>query len=153
MKNQIDKYEKRIEQLESELSSFQNAVSELKILNEIAVAAGKEGNVDQTLKLILNKTVKAVNAEHGSILLVSENQETLKTFIKQESDSKISKTPHIGEHINGWVLINKKSLIIKDLNKDQRFKTTIEEKENIKSLICSPIWFEGKIIGILQMIK
>ena len=32
-------------------------------------------------------------------------------------------------------------------------ETTEEERANIKSLICSPIWFEGKIIGILQMIN
>jgi signal transduction histidine kinase/DNA-binding response OmpR family regulator len=153
MHEKTDKYEKKIQQLENELNSFQAAVEELKVLNEIAVAAGKTTNVDQTLKLILDKTVKAVNAEHGSILLVAENQETLKTFIKQTSDSKISKIPHIGEHINGWTLINKKSLIIKNLSKDQRFKATEEEKKIVRSLICSPIWFEGKIIGVLQMIN
>lgn len=78
-----EKYEKKIQQLQDELSGFQNAVAELKVLNEIAVAAGKTANVDQTLKLVLDKTVSAVNAEHGAILLVSENQEVLNTFIKQ----------------------------------------------------------------------
>ena len=148
-----EKYEKKIQQLQDELSGFQHAVAELKILNEIAVAAGKTANVDQTLKLVLDKTVSAVNAEHGAILLVSENQEVLNTFIKQEKNSKIRENPHIGEHITGWVLLNKKSLIVKDLSKDTRFKTTEEEKKNIKSLICSPIWFEGKIIGVLQLIN
>ena len=148
-----DKYEEKIKQLESDLISYRAAVEELKVLNEIAVAAGRTINVDQTLKLILNKTVSAVNAEHGSIRLVSEEHEVLKTFIKQENISKINKNPHIGEHITGWVLLNKKSLIIKELSKDERFKTTEDEKENIKSLICSPIWFEGKVIGIMQMIN
>ncbi len=148
-----DKYEVKIKQLESDLSSYRAAVEELKLLNEIAVAAGRTINVDQTLKLILNKTVSAVNAEHGSIRLVSEEHEVLKTFIKQENISRINKNPHIGEHITGWVLLNKKSLIIKELSKDERFKTTEDEKENIKSLICSPIWFEGRVIGIMQMIN
>ena len=49
--------------------------------------------------------------------------------------------------------MNKKSLIVKNLSRDQRFKATEEERENIKSLVCSPIWFEGKIIGVLQMIN
>ncbi|RPI70002.1 MAG: GAF domain-containing protein, partial [Ignavibacteriales bacterium] len=153
MADKTNKYEKRIQQLEGELSGFKSAVAELKILNEIAVAAGKEVSIDQTLKLILNKTVNAVNAEHGAILLVSENQEVFKTFIKQENESKIRKSPHIGEHITGWVLLNNKSLIVKDLSKDQRFKTSEDEKEIIKSLICSPIWYEGRIIGVLQMIN
>ena len=153
MQNKFEKYEKRIQQLENNLNNFQAAVNELKVLNEIAVAAGRASDIDQTLKLILNKTVSAVNAEYGSILLVSPSQEVLKTFIKQENNSKVRNTPHIGEHITGWILLNKKSLIIKDLSKDERFRTTEEERKHIKSLISSPIWFEGKIIGVLQMIN
>ena len=153
MQNKFEKYEKKIQQLENDLNNYQAAVNELKVLNEIAVAAGRAGDIDQTLKLILYKTVSAVNAEHGSILLVSPSQEVLKTFIKQENNSKVRNTPHIGEHITGWILLNKKSLIIKDLGKDERFRTTDEEKKHIKSLISSPIWFEGKIIGVLQMIN
>jgi signal transduction histidine kinase len=149
----INKYKKSIRQLEEELKDSQLAISELEVLNEIAMAAGKTGDIDQTLKLILNKTIKFVDAEHGVILLVSDNNEILETFIKQAKNSKVNKRPRIGEHITGWVLLNKKSLIIKDLCKESRFKTTEEERENIKSLICSPIWFEGKIIGILQMIN
>ncbi|MEJ2196659.1 MAG: ATP-binding protein, partial [Ignavibacteriaceae bacterium] len=118
-----------------------------------AVAAGKAENVEQTLELILNKTLSFINAEHGAIFLVSERNEVLETFIKLARNSKLNKKTHIGEHITGWVLAKKAPLIIKDLSEDKRFKTTEEEKKIIKSLICSPIWFEGKIIGILQMIN
>jgi signal transduction histidine kinase len=153
MPNKFDIYKEKIQLLESKLKSYQTAVEELKLLNEIAVAAGSAEGVDQILKLILNKTISALNAEHGAILLVSENQEILKTFIKHDEDSKLHKAPHIGEHITGWVLVNKRSLIIKDLSADSRFNATEEEKNSIKSLVCSPIWSEGKIIGILQMIN
>ncbi len=147
------KYRKRILQLENEIKNFQAAVSELKILNEIAVDAGRTEDVNETLKLILTKTTSAVNAEHGAILLVSENNEVMETFIKKAKNSKVNERPHIGDHITGWVLLNKKSLIIKDLSTEIRFKVTTEESRDIKSLICSPIWSEGKIIGILQMIN
>ena len=124
----VDKYEKKIHQLESQLSGFQIAVSELKVLNEIAVAAGRSVKLDQTLQLILNKTVSTINSEHGAILLVSESQEILNTIIKQDNKSGIKSSFHIGEHITGWVLLNKKSLIIKDLKKDDRFITTVRGK-------------------------
>ena len=101
MVNGINKYKKRIEQLEEELRDSQLAISELEVLNEIAVAAGKAGKVDQILNLILNKTTKFVDAEHGVILLVSDDNEILETFIKQAKNSKVSKRPRI-EHISGW---------------------------------------------------
>lgn len=153
MQDQIENYESQIQQLKDELSSFQSAISDLKVLNEIAIAAGSTEDVDETLKLILNKTTDSINAEHGSILLVSENNEPFKTFIKLERNSKVSKRPRIREHVAGWVLLNKKSLLIEDLSKDKRFKITTEEKAVIRSLICSPIWYERKMIGVLQMIN
>ena len=153
MLNKKNKLEKRIQELESKLESVKTAVTELKVLNEIAIDAGKTENVEQTLELILNKTLSFINAENGVIFLVSEHNEILETYIKLAKNSRLNKKPRIGEHITGWVLSKKTPLIIKDLSKDERFKTTEEERKIIKSLICSPIWFEGKIIGILQMIN
>jgi hypothetical protein len=94
MPSKTEKFEKS-QKLENDLNSFQAAVTELKVLNEIAVAAGRAEGLDQTLKLILHKTVSFVNAEYGSVLLVSENQEELKTFVKQENNSRVRKNPHI----------------------------------------------------------
>ena len=101
MQNKIEYLENRIKQLESEINNLHSVVSELKILNEIAITAGRTDNVDQTLKLILNKTINAVSAEHRAILLVSENKELLKTFISQQKNSKIGNRPRIREHIMG----------------------------------------------------
>ena len=133
MVNGINKYKKRIEQLEEELRDSQLAISELEVLNEIAVAAGKAGKVDQILNLILNKTTKFVDAEHGVILLVSDDNEILETFIKQAKNSKVSKRPRIAEHISGWVLLNRKSLIIKDLKKEPRFKLLKKKEQTLKA--------------------
>jgi signal transduction histidine kinase len=153
LENKIENYEKIIRLLKDEINGFQAAVAELKVLNDIAVASGRADNVDETLKLILNKTTIAVNAEYGAILLVSPTQGLVKTFIKQEKNSKVRKRLEIREHITGWVLLNKKSLLVTDLIKEDRFKTTEEERQNIKSLICSPIWFEAKMIGVMHMIN
>lgn len=50
-------------------------------------------------------------------------------------------------------MLNEKPLLIENLSKDKRFNSTEEEKRAISSVLCSPIWFEGKIIGIILMIN
>ncbi len=153
MKNKTDKYEERIKQLEDELSGFQNAVAELKILNEIAVAAGKASNIDQTLNIIVQKIIKSVEAEQGLIYLVTPQKDIFNTFIKQDDTSRLKHSYHISNNITGWVLLNEKPLLIENLSNDKRFKSTEEEKRDIHSVLCSPVWFEGKIIGIILMIN
>jgi signal transduction histidine kinase/CheY-like chemotaxis protein/AraC-like DNA-binding protein len=153
MKNKTDKYEERIKQLEDELSGFQNAVAELKILNEIAVAAGKASNIDQTLNIIVQKIIKSVEAEQGLIYLITEQKDVFTTFIKQDDTSRLKHSYHISNNITGWVLLHEKPLLIENLSNDKRFKSTEEEKRDIRTVLCSPVWFEGKIIGIILMIN
>jgi signal transduction histidine kinase/DNA-binding response OmpR family regulator len=153
MKNRTDKNEQRIEQLESELIGFRSAVEELKVLNEIAVSAGKASDMDQTLNIIVQKIIKSVEAEQGLIYLVTPQKDVFKTFIKQDDTSTLKHSYQISTNITGWVLLNEKPLLIENLSKDKRFNSTEEEKRAIRSVLCSPIWFEGKIIGIILMIN
>ena len=153
MKNKTDKYEERIKQLEDELSGFQNAVAELKILNEIAVAAGKASDIDQTLNIIVQKIIKSIEAEQGLIYLITEQKDVFTTFIKQDDTSRLKHSYHISNNITGWVLLHEKPLLIENLSSDKRFKSTEEEKRDIRTVLCSPVWFEGKIIGIILMIN
>ena len=153
MKEKIDKYEQKIQQLESELNGFRSAVEELKVLNEIAVAVGNASDMDQTLNIIVQKIIKSVEAEQGLIYLVTPQKDVFKTFIKQDDTSTLKHSYQISTNITGWVLLNEKPLLIENLSKDKRFNSTEEEKRVIRSVLCSPIWFEGKIIGIILMIN
>ncbi len=163
MKKETDKYQKRIEQLENELNGFRSAVEELKVLNEIAVAAGKATDIDQTLNIIVQKIIKSIEAEQGLIYLVTPKpittgssrgkKDVFKTFLKQDDTSTLKHSYQISTNITGWVLMNEKPLLIENLSKDKRFNSTEEEKRDIHSVLCSPIWFEGKIIGIILMIN
>jgi signal transduction histidine kinase/DNA-binding response OmpR family regulator len=150
----MSKQDRKIKELESEIIRLKSAVTELKVLNEIAISSGKVTDIDQILNLIVQKSVNAINAEQGSILLVTPNkQEPFITIIRQDDTSSLKHNYHIGKNITGWVLLNKEPLIIENLRKDKRFKPSAEEKKDIRSLLCVPIWFEGKIIGVIMLIN
>lgn len=142
------------EELRQKLEQYKSAVNELQLLNEIAIASGYSKNVDQTLNTIIQKVLRAVNAEQGSIMLLTEDeQDPFRTFLRKEDFSTLQPHYHINTSISGWVLKNEESLLIKNLAKDNRFNTTKEERKDIKSILCTPIWFEGKIIGVMTMVN
>jgi signal transduction histidine kinase/DNA-binding response OmpR family regulator len=142
------------EQLKQQLEQYKSAVNELQILNEIAIAAASSQSTDQTLNTIVQKILRAVNSEQGSIMLLTDDQnDPFKTFLRKEDFSTLKPHYRINTSISGWVLKNEESLLIKNLSKDERFYSTDEEKKDIKSILCSPIWFEGKIIGIITMVN
>ena len=59
IKNLAEK-QNRIAYLEKELTSLRSAVTELKVLNEIAIAAMKVVSTEQMLDLILKKSIKDI---------------------------------------------------------------------------------------------
>ncbi|MEJ2193785.1 MAG: GAF domain-containing protein [Ignavibacteriaceae bacterium] len=146
--------DKRIRELEAEILRLKSSVEELKVLNEIAVTSGKATDIDQILHLIVQRSISAIDAEQGSILLTTKNKdEPLMTFVRQDDTSSIKHDYHIGTNITGWVLHNRKPLLIENLSEDRRFKPTEKEKKDIHSVLCVPIWFEGEIIGVMMLIN
>lgn len=150
----MSKQDQKIKKLEAEIIRLKSAVAELKVLNDIAISSGKATNIDQILNLIVHKTINSIEAEQGSILLVTSNKdEPFKTIIRQDDTSSLKHNYNIGTNITGWVLLNKQPLIIENLKRDKRFSPSEEEKKDIHSVLCVPIWFEGKIIGIMMLIN
>ena len=144
----------KIKELEDEVKRLREAVEELKVLNEIAVAARKATDIDQMLNIIVQKSIVALNAEQGSILLVTQNEsDPFTTYIRQDDKSKLRHKYHIGSNITGWVLLNKEPLIIENLATDKRFHASEDEKNEIHSVLCVPMWFEGKIMGLMIVVN
>ena len=141
-----------IAQLRNELQRLKSAVEELTVLNDLAIAASSSLEVDQMLDIIVQKSIKAVKAEQGKIMLVTEQQGVpLQTLIRHDNFSGKSTTYNVGTHITGWVLKNQKTLLIENLATDSRFATTDDEKKEIRSVLCVPIWLKAKIVGVLMV--
>ena len=143
-----------IQQLENEIQRLKLAVEELSVLNDLAIAASSSLEVRQMLDIIVQKSIKAVKAEQGSISLVSEQEETpFRTLIRQVDRTHDQRPYRVGAHITGYILKNKQPLMIENLATDQRFKTSGQEAKEIRSVLCVPIWSQAKIIGILMMMN
>ncbi len=144
----------KIKELKAEVERLKSSVNELKILNEIALSTGRATDIDEILNLIVHKCVSVFEAEQGSILLLTKNEkEPFKTIIRQDDSSNLKHTYHIGSNITGWVLLHKEPLIIEKLAGDNRFNPTAEEKKDIHSVLCVPIWYEGEITGLMMLVN
>ena len=102
--------------------------------------------------MIIDKSLKVVSAEQGSVLLVTgEAGTSLKTFIRQDNQSSLRHSYHVGTHITGSVLYNREPLLIENLATDPRFKTDTQERADIRSVLCVPIINQGHLIGVFMM--
>ncbi|MGE5353165.1 MAG: GAF domain-containing SpoIIE family protein phosphatase [Acidobacteriota bacterium] len=141
-----------LQKLEEENRRLKSSIEELSILNEIATAINSTLSLDNIIGLIVQKCIKHLKAEQASVMLLGkEHDETaFKTMIRKADHSVYSLAYHLDDQITGWILSNKKSLITNDLPNDKRFFKTRQESLSICNFISVPLFFKGKMTGIIS---
>lgn len=150
-KSNIDN-DRKIKQLEKEIYRLKSAVEELTVLNDLAIAASTSMETDKMLDIIVEKSIKAVKAEQGSIMMVTEQKDTpLRTLIRQADRASRPVTYKVGSTFTGWVLKHQEPLLITDITTETRIRVTEQEQKDIQSVLCVPIRFKGQMLGILTL--
>ncbi len=137
--------------LQKENQRLRRALEELSILNEIAVAINSTLSMDCILESIIQKCTKLLGVEQAAVLLLDEKIET-KTFqtMVRGWDSRTDSLPyHLDAQLTGWMLKNKAPLLIKNFQKDGRFRTIPGEPQLIRSLLSVPLLSKNRMIGLL----
>ncbi|MDP8297026.1 MAG: GAF domain-containing protein, partial [Candidatus Orphnella occulta] len=91
---------------------------------ELTKEAHSSMDTEKCVSTILRRISDILDTEVGSVMLVDEKRQEL--FIKKASglDSDVVKQTRvkIGESVSGWVAKEGKSLLVKDISRDSRFK-------------------------------
>lgn len=134
---------KERQRLTKELSALRLIISEINSTLEL----------DKVLDLIIQKAVQIVEAERESLMLFDHKTEEL--YIKSSIglSKKTVSTVRIapGEGIAGWVFKEGKPLLVKEGEKDPRFKKFENVNEELKSIISVPLKIKDQIIGVINI--
>lgn len=136
------------------LLTWENKLTEIYRLKEIATAF----NYSLTSQEITNKVIEILTQtiKQGSmysLYLIPSNGRVLQ-LISRTSKKGFSATlkETATDDFNKWIMLNRKPLLISDIEHDYRFNTTSGNfNKNIKSIIAAPLQTEDKIIGILRI--
>ncbi len=144
---------KNIDQLIEENTRLRAAVEELSILNDIATAISSTQSLEKIVDLIVHKCVKHLRVEQGAVMLLNEKDlnNPFHTMIRKQ-DSVINSIPYrLDAQLTGWMLKNKTPLLVNDLETDNRFKLSPDDKVTIKSMLGVPLMLKGHMTGIINV--
>jgi len=123
---------------------------------ELTKEAHSSMDTEKCVSTILRRISDILDTEVGSVMLVDEKRQEL--FIKKASglDSDVVKQTRvkIGESVSGWVAKEGKSLLVKDISRDSRFKKRSKSKSKkyaTNSLLSVPFKVGGKVIGVINV--
>lgn len=136
-----------------EVQRLRESVQELSMLNDIAIAVSGVWELDQVVDMIVHKCVKHLNVEQGTItLLEDQDSDTpFQTMIRKIDDTESQIPYHFGVQLSGWMLQNRKPLIVNDFSSDHRFRLLDKTNFSIRSLLSVPLTVKGDMIGLVNL--
>ncbi|NND70356.1 MAG: SpoIIE family protein phosphatase [Rhodothermales bacterium] len=141
----------QVSRLEAENQRLRRAVEELSVLNELAAAIGGSRSSEEVVEQVVKKSVKTIGAEQGLVTLVDDTQvDPTQTYVRTVSSSGDRAILSPNQSLVGWMLLNKKPLILNSPHSDSRFGGT-KWDPSIRSIICAPLLIHGKLLGVLTL--
>lgn len=140
-----------VQQLENNIKQLEKSRTTLHdVLIKVSSGVSAADNIDAFLDLILETTVNALDGNSGLLLMLDGDKKELivKSYYGLDNLFDNKRIP-LDEEVIGWVVKQNKPLLIPRLHKIG----TTEEKPSAfePPLICSPLVFQGKVIGTLSV--
>ena len=140
-----------VESLREEIHRLRQSVETLSILNDLAVAMGTSADPDDAIEKLVDRSMRAVNAEQAVVTLLDRSENpSMATQVRVITSSAQHQKYSVNESLLGWMLLNKKPLVISDPSKDHRFKG-ISWDDTIRTVMCLPLMIKSELIGILTI--
>lgn len=141
----------RIDKLEEENRRLRRAVEELSVLNELAAAIGALNSSEEVIRKIISRSLRAVGAEQGVITLIDEQPDMpMKTLVRTQVSSSDHGQFHFNQALLGWIILNKKPLMVNHPGSDERFKGVTWDR-SIHSVLCVPMLTRSALKGVLTV--
>lgn len=143
----------RIERLRSENERLRVALEELKILNEIATAISSTLSLEQVMELMIKKCIKHLKAEQCAIMLLDpgDKDRPFHTMIRKADTSRAMLPYRLDTQLMGWMLKNRKPLLINDFSEFNQIRLAPADSGGIKSVLAAPLLLKGHMTGSLNV--
>ncbi|MEM9955577.1 MAG: GAF domain-containing protein [Chloroflexota bacterium] len=143
--------------LKQELHSLRTFVQALDRLYDSADAFKDDSELMNFLAETLSSAMQILNAPDGTLALVDEDEDQIEFVIVQGelSDELTGHRIPRTEGIAGWVIRNAKATMVRDVRRDQRFYTEVDNRFSFKtqSIAAAPLIGDGKIYGLVEVLN
>lgn len=132
-------------------------ISELAKLIEISKILNSTLHLDVLLSRLFSEVKNILRSEGCSLMLKSIKTGELKFQTVKGKKSNIIKefTIPAGKGIAGWILRNKKSVLVNNVEKDRRFYSGSDMKSGFKTrnIVGAPLLFKNDAIGLIEAVN
>jgi GAF domain-containing protein/sensor histidine kinase regulating citrate/malate metabolism len=148
-----EELEERVIERTAQLEQEQrNTETLLRILTEVSASLDLDRALNRTLSLLND----AIGAEQGTVMLLYPEDNLLHYragygYLSETRDENKSLTLRVGEGLAGWVVENRESAMVEDLDDDLRWVKVASNEQRHRSAVVAPLVVGEDVIGVLMV--
>jgi signal transduction histidine kinase len=145
-----------LRELRASTERLEDLVFKLGTLNDMVEMAARIPKIEDLLAHVLERTMRAVSATIGSIMLLDRERQALRVAVGRglgENPSRLHVEVKVGEGIAGRVVELGEAVLVEDIEKDPRFTKMNDPKYGGGSFICMPLRVGDRIVGVVNLAK
>jgi PAS domain-containing protein len=142
-----------IQKLETTTGKLSKRALELLTIKELSEIARKSLHMEELLELLLEKAMIVTGAHIGSVFMVDETAKRFRIIALKGANYDIDKNHYIDidDSIAKWVIVEKKPLLIENIEKDERTLKPNDPRYGSPSFLSMPIFIESTVAAILNL--
>jgi transcriptional regulator with GAF, ATPase, and Fis domain len=135
-----------------EVGRLKRRIQELEALNRVSQAIASTVDVNSILRIIVDEASALTGAEQGSIFVTDEQSPGgMTTLLRGVQPDDHSLAHMIDAHLTGWIIHNKKPLVVDDLADDPRFPGFKGKTYPVKAALSVPLVVKDAVIGAIHL--
>jgi len=146
-----------LRELRASTERLEDLVFKLGTLNDMVEMAARIPKIEDLLAHVLDRTMRAVSATIGSIMLLDRERQVLRVAVGRGGGDQDHARQHVevkvGEGIAGRVVEMGEAVLVEDIEKDPRFAKANDPKYGGGSFICMPLRVGDRIVGVVNLAK
>jgi signal transduction histidine kinase/HAMP domain-containing protein len=146
-----------LRELRASTERLEDLVFKLGALNDMVEMAARIPKIEDLLAHVLERTMRAVSATIGSIMLLDRERQVLRVAVGRGMGEPDASRPYVevkvGEGIAGRVVQMGEAVLVEDIEKDPRFAKANDPKYGSGSFICMPLRVGDRIVGVVNLAK
>ena len=150
-----DAFNHTLAELKSHSRELETLVEKLSTLSELTELVSRIPNISEVIETVLHRTMAAVNAQIGSIMLLDDESETLRIAAAEGLDESVvtDTIKRVGEAIAGKVVETGEAVLVEDIEQDSRFRRANDPKYGSSSFVSMPLRAHWRVMGVLNLAK
>ena len=142
------------EELKNKSYDLEKKTSETQMIKELSDLSYNTINADYMLFIALERSLNLVNADTGSVMMLSRPDKEsfiIKANIGPGDHAKKGMVTTFDDSIAKYTVINKAPLLVEDIENDPRFGRQSRGQYATKSFICMPLKTSNEVIGVITI--